>query len=72
MPKSAVRHRAWLRRASTASRLDGFLLPDSRWFAEYNAESPAGFGYTERLAAVFDALPIMARFRERFSAGTSG
>ena len=27
-----------------------------------------GFGYTERLAAVFDALPIMARFRERFSA----
>jgi len=55
-------------RASTASRLDGFLLPDSLWFAEYNAESPAGFGYTERLAAVFDALPIMARFRERFSA----
>jgi uncharacterized circularly permuted ATP-grasp superfamily protein len=43
-------------------------LPDSLWFAEYNAESPAGFGYTERLAAVFDALPIMARFRERFSA----
>jgi uncharacterized circularly permuted ATP-grasp superfamily protein len=55
-------------RASTASRLDGFLLPDSLWFAEYNAESPAGFGYTERLAGVFDALPIMARFRQQFRA----
>jgi len=54
--------------ASTASRLDSFLLPDSLMFAEYNAESPAGFGYTETLAAVFEALPIMARFREHFDA----
>ena len=37
-------------------------------FAEYNAESPAGFGYTETLAAVFAELPIMARFREHFDA----
>src|SRR4051794_21738273 len=36
-------------RASTASRLDAFLLSDSLHFAEYNAESPAGLGYTERL-----------------------
>ncbi len=54
------------RYASTASRLDSFLLPDSLMFAEYNAESPAGFGYTEVLAEVFAALPIMARFREQF------
>ena len=27
--------------ASTASRADAFLLPDSLHFAEYNAESPA-------------------------------
>ena len=52
--------------ASTASRLDSFLLPDSLMFAEYNAESPAGFGYTEVLSGVFADLPIMARFRERF------
>ncbi len=50
-------------RASTASRLDAFLLPDSIHFAEYNAESPAGPAYTERLCEVFDALPIMASFR---------
>jgi hypothetical protein len=52
--------------ASTASRLDAFLLPDSLKFAEYNAESPAGLGYTETLAEIFDALPIMQRFRDRF------
>jgi uncharacterized circularly permuted ATP-grasp superfamily protein len=55
-------------RASTASRLDGFLLPGDLWFAEYNAESPAGLGYAETLAGIFDELPVMARFRERFEA----
>ena len=50
--------------ASTASRVDAFLLPDSLRFAEYNAESPAGPAYTERLCELFDALPIMARFKE--------
>jgi hypothetical protein len=53
-------------RASTSSRLDAFLLPDSLQAAEYNAESPAGFGYTERLAGVFEQRPVMARFREYF------
>lgn len=56
--------------ASTASRVDSFLLPDSLAFAEYNAESPAGFGYTERLAAVFDELPVMDRFRAHFDVWT--
>jgi hypothetical protein len=50
--------------ASTASRLDAFLLPSSLHFAEYNAESPAGLGYTERLCELFDSLPVMARYRE--------
>jgi uncharacterized circularly permuted ATP-grasp superfamily protein len=50
--------------ASTASRVDAFLLPGSLRFAEYNAESPAGPAYTERLCELFDALPTMARFRE--------
>src|SRR4051812_19354821 len=50
-------------RASTASRLDAFLLSDSLHFAEYNAESPAGLGYTERLCELFDEMPAMAAFR---------
>ena len=49
--------------ASTASRVDAFLLPDSLHFAEYNAESPAGPGYTQRLCELFDAMPAMSRFR---------
>jgi uncharacterized circularly permuted ATP-grasp superfamily protein len=53
--------------ASTASRLDAFLLPDSLHFAEYNAESPAGLGYTQRLAELFDQHPTTARFRERYT-----
>ena len=53
--------------ASTASRLDAFLLPNGLHFAEYNAESPAGPGYTQRLAELFDGLPLMAEFRERHS-----
>jgi len=49
-------------RASTASRLDAFLLPDSLKFAEYNGESPAGAGYAETLAEIFRDLPVMAQF----------
>ena len=33
-------------------------------FAEYNAESPAGLGYTQRLCELFDAMPAMSRFRD--------
>lgn len=49
--------------ASTASRLDAFLLPGSLHFAEYNAESPAGPGYTQRLCELFDELEPMQRLK---------
>jgi uncharacterized circularly permuted ATP-grasp superfamily protein len=54
------------RTASTASRADAFLLPESLQFAEYNAESPGGPGYSHRLADAFLDTPVMARFRESF------
>ncbi|MGB7283866.1 MAG: circularly permuted type 2 ATP-grasp protein [Candidatus Acidiferrum sp.] len=53
-------------RASTASRLDAFLLPDSLRFAEYNGESPAGAGYAETLAEIFRELPVMAKFAQNY------
>ena len=53
-------------RASTASRLDAFLLPDSLKFAEYNGESPAGAGYSETLAEIFRELPVMGRFSKKY------
>jgi hypothetical protein len=52
--------------ASTASRLDAFLLPDSLKFAEYNGESPAGAGYTETLAEIFRELPVMREFTKSY------
>jgi uncharacterized circularly permuted ATP-grasp superfamily protein len=52
--------------ASTASRLDSFLLPDTLKFAEYNGESPAGSGYTETLTEVFRGLPLMAEFAKSY------
>src|SRR4051812_39470746 len=51
-------------RASTSSRLDAFLLPQSLHFAEYNAESPAGTAYTQRLCELFASLEVMSRFRQ--------
>jgi hypothetical protein len=52
--------------ASTASRLDAFLLPDSLKFAEYNGESPAGAGYAETLAEIFRGLPTMREFTKSY------
>lgn len=52
--------------SSTASRLDAFLLPESLQFAEYNAESPAGLSYAEKLAEIFSELDVMKRFSERY------
>jgi hypothetical protein len=49
-------------RASTASRLDAFLLPDSLKCAEYNGESPAGAGYSETLADIFREMKLFAEF----------
>src|SRR5262245_29412902 len=49
--------------ASTASRLDAFLLPHSLHFAEYNAEAPAGLAYTQRLCELFEEMPAMSAFR---------
>jgi len=52
--------------ASTASRLDSFLLPETLKFAEYNGESPAGSGYTETLTEVFRKLPVMSQFTKSY------
>jgi hypothetical protein len=52
--------------ASTAARADSFILPDSLEFAEYNAESPAGPAYSQRLAELFDQGSLMTRFKSRF------
>ena len=58
--------------ASTSSRLDAFLLPDSLKFAEYNGESPAGAGYAETLAEIFRELPVMTPFAKKYETHSYG
>src|SRR3954463_11381363 len=51
---------------STAARADAFILPASLQFAEYNAESPAGAGYAQRLPGLLAREPLMEAFRNAF------
>ena len=56
--------------ASAFGRLDAFLSADGAecWFVESNLESPAGIGYDEALAEVFDQLEPMRAFRRTYRA----
>ena len=53
---------------SPTARLDAFLVAAEHGlrFTEYNAETPAGAGYNDALTAVFDALPVMRGFLQRY------
>lgn len=55
---------------SAHSRMDTFLTLDgaSLQFVEYNGESPAAIAYEDVLSAVFEDLPAMRRFAERYDA----
>ena len=53
------------RHSSPSVRLDSFFSDEVR-FVEYNAESPAGMAYSDNLAAIFAALPVMKAFRKKF------
>jgi uncharacterized circularly permuted ATP-grasp superfamily protein len=53
------------RASSPTARLDGFLTDRLR-YVEYNAETPAGIAYYDKLVDVFEALPVMRAFRERY------
>jgi uncharacterized circularly permuted ATP-grasp superfamily protein len=58
------------RSSSPSSRLDSFFGERVR-YVEYNAESPAGMAYGDRLVEVFDGMPLMRAFRRRFRARPS-
>ena len=53
---------------SPTGRLDAFWVTeeDALRFNEYNAETPAGPGYTEALAEIFMGLPITREFSRKF------
>lgn len=51
---------------SPTSRLDSFLTSDSYSFVELNGESPAGIAYADSATAIFQTLPVMRKFTERY------
>jgi len=51
---------------SPTSRLDSFLTDDAYSFVELNGESPAGIAYADSASAIFESLPVMQKFRERY------
>jgi len=47
------------------SRLDAFTQGDDTAFVEINNDAPAGFGYGDRMAQVFEELPIFKEFSRK-------
>lgn len=54
------------REVSPTSRLDSFLTRDSFSFVELNGESPAGIAYGDAAYEIFESLPVMRKFSERY------
>lgn len=52
---------------SPTSRLDSFLTDDSYSFVELNGESPAGIAFADSATTIFQSLPVMKKFLERYS-----
>lgn len=53
------------RSSSPSSRLDSFFGDEVR-YVEYNAESPAGMAYGDKMSEVFERLPVLRAYRKRF------
>jgi peptidyl-tRNA hydrolase len=54
------------KQVSPNARLDSFLTESSYSFVELNGESPAGVAYADSATEIFQALPIMKRFSEKY------
>src|ERR1043166_2047336 len=51
---------------SPTARLDSFLTDEAYSFVELNGESPAGIAYADTAFEIFEQLPVMKRFAERY------
>jgi len=50
-----------------AARLDTHLVNGHLHFVQYNADSPTGAGYADRLAELFYDIPPMKEFRKKYT-----
>ncbi len=51
---------------SPTSRLDSFLTGDAYSYVELNGESPAGIAFADSATEIFQSLPVMKKFAERY------
>ena len=51
---------------SPTARLDSFLTEEAYSFVELNGESPAGIAYADAAYEIFEQLPVMKRFAEKY------
>ncbi len=54
------------RAVSPTARLDSFLTDSAYSFVELNGESPAGIAYGDAAFEIFESLPVMKRFTEKY------
>jgi len=54
------------KQVSPNARLDSFLTENAYSFVELNGESPAGVAYADSATEIFQQLPIMRKFAEKY------
>ena len=54
------------RQVSPTARLDSFLTENAYSFVELNGESPAGIAFADSATEIFQQLPVMQKFMERY------
>lgn len=54
------------RQVSPTARLDSFLTENAYSFVELNGESPAGIAFADSATEIFENLPVMKKFAERY------
>ena len=52
---------------SPTARLDSFLTDETYRFVELNGESPAGIAWGDVAFEIFESLPVMKRFAEKYN-----
>ncbi|PYS99168.1 MAG: hypothetical protein DMF63_13965 [Acidobacteria bacterium] len=65
--KELVRIDPGYKQVSPTARLDSFLTEDAYSFVELNGESPAGIAFADSATEIFESLPVMKKFAERYS-----
>lgn len=61
------------RQVSPTARLDSFLTDEAYSYVELNGESPAGIAFADSATEIFNSLPVMQKFAERYNvAGFEG